>query len=118
MNSELELIKALSQLVVTPDPVIEYRMYYDETGTIVMCMMQGPFPDNSSYVIATKEQYELYWKYRVVDGKLELIPDTIDYSAPFVKSNKGFKVVKNNASLLLAEDEEYLNIEYYDTRNS
>lgn len=117
MNSESELIKALSELVVTPDPVIEYRMYYDDSGTIVMCMMQGPYPDNDSYVVATKEQYEFYWKYQVVKGKLELIPTTINYRKPFVKSDSGFRVVKNHASLLILDNEQFTETEYYDRRN-
>jgi hypothetical protein len=118
MNSESELIKALSELVVTPDPVTEYRLYYDETGAIIMCMMQGPFPDTTNFVVVTKEQYEIYWKYKITNGKLEFIPTINEFRVSFVKSNKGFKVVKNHASLLIEANEEYSNIEHYDTRNN
>lgn len=118
MSSESELLKALASLVVTPDPLVEYRLYYDESGSIVMCMMQAPFPDNNSYVVATKAQYELYWKYKVVNGKLEAIPDNVEYKIALVKSSSGFRVVKNHAALLLTDNEQYTDIEYYDTRNS
>lgn len=118
MSSESELLKALAGLVVTPDPLIEYRLYYDESGSVVMCMMQAPFPDNNSYVVVTKEQYELYWKYKVVKGKLELIPTDVGYRTAFVKSASGFRVVKNHAALLLTANEQHTDIEYYDTRTS
>lgn len=118
MNSESELLKALAGLIVTPDPLVEYRLYYDDSGTVVMCMMQAPFPDNKSYVVVNKEQYELYWKYRIVNGKLESIPVNVGYRTAFVKSTKGFRVVKNHAALLLVENEQYPDIEYYDTRNN
>jgi len=118
MNSESELIKALSELVVTPDPVTEYRLYYDETGAVIMCMMQGPFPDTTNFVVVTKEQYEIYWKYKITNGKLELIPITNEYRVTFVKSDKGFKVAKNHASLLLEHNETYNDTEYYDTRSN
>ena len=117
MNNESELVKALEELIVTPDPVTEYRLYYDEFGNVVMCMMQGPFPEGR-YIVVTKEQYEMYFKYRIVKGKLELIPVNHGYRVPFIKNKKGFRVVKNHASLLLQDNEEYPETEYYDTRNS
>lgn len=117
MNIESTLIEALSNLVTTPDPVIEYRLHYNESGDIFMCSMQS-HPDSTQYIVVTKDQYERYFRYRVVEGKLELIPQNIAIRTPFVKSTKGFRVVKNHASLLLQDNEEYSDIEYYDTRNS
>lgn len=118
MSSDSELIKALEGMVITPDPETQYRMYYNEVGDIVMCMMQAPFPDNKNYIVASKDQYEIYWRYKVVDGKLELIQHNIDFKVSFIKSNKGFRVVKNHASLLLEQEELFKDIEYYDTRNN
>ena len=117
MNSDLELIKALSELVVTADLPIEYRLHYNDSGDVYMCSMQN-HPDSEKYIVVTKEQYDLYFKYKIVNGKLELIEHNVGIKAALVKRNHGFRVVKNNAALLLEKHEEYNNIEYYDHRNS
>lgn len=117
MNTESTLLEALSNLIVTPDPIIEYRLHYNDAGDITMCSMQS-HPESTQYVVVTKEQYERYFRYRVVQGKLELIEQHNEIRVSFIKSTKGFRVVKNHASLLLQDNEEYPETEYYDTRNS
>lgn len=117
MNSETELIKALSQLVQTPDIPIEYRLHYDDMGNIYMCTMQQ-HPENTQYIVVTKEQYDLYFKYKVSNGKLKLIEQSIGLRNGLEKSDSGFRVVKGNAALLLLDEEVYNNIEYYDYRNN
>lgn len=117
MNSELELIKALSQMVVTEDPPIEYRLHYDDAGNVYMCSMQQ-HPDNTQYIVVTKEQYDLYFRYRVVKGKLKLIEHDAGIYKPFKLSKAGFTVVKGNPALLLESNEQYKHIEYYDHRNN
>ena len=117
MNSEQEFFEEVNRLlVVTPDPITEYRLYYDEEGSIILCSMQNHSPD-SNYVVVTKEVYDNYHKYCVVNGQLKEIKFDDGLQRPFVKSKKGFRVVQNNAALLLEADEDYSDIEYYDKRN-
>jgi hypothetical protein len=117
MNSEAELIKALNQLVQTEDIPIEYRLHYDELGNIYLCTMQQ-HPESTQYVIVTKEEYEQYFKYKVIKGKLKLIDHHSGVKTGLEKSDSGFRVVKGNAALLLNADEMYNDTEYYDYRNN
>jgi hypothetical protein len=117
MNSESELIKALSQMVVTPDEQIEYRLHYNESGEIYLCTMVQ-HPDSTQYVVVDKTTYDMYYKYRVVNGLLEKIVQHNGLITYLIKSNKGYRVVKNNAALLIEDDETYPDIEYYDRKNN
>lgn len=117
MNSESELIKALSELVVTQDPPIEYRLHYNETGDVYMCSMQQ-HPDSERYIVVTKEQYDLYFRYRVENGKLTLIEHDLGIKKPFKLSNKGFRTIKNHPALILMPGETFKETEYYDHRNN
>jgi hypothetical protein len=117
MNSESELIKALSEMVVTPDEQIEYRLHYNEMGEIYLCTMVQ-HPPETQYVVVDKLTYDMYHKYCVVNGQLEKIIQHNGLITHLVKSNKGYRVVKNNAALLIEDDETYPDIEYYDRKNS
>lgn len=117
MNSESELIKALNEMVVTEDPPIEYRLHYNEQGDIYMCSMQQ-HPDTDSFIVVTREQYDLYFRYRVEHGKLKLIEHDMGIKKPFKLSDKGFKTVRNHPALILLPDETYKETEYYDHRNN
>ena len=117
MNSESELIKALKAMVVTEDPPIEYRLHYNEQGEIYMCSMQQ-HPENTQYLVVTKEQYELYFKYKIEKGRLKLIDHNSGIKKPFKKSNSGVRTVKNNPGLVLENQETYKDIEFYEHRNN
>jgi hypothetical protein len=117
MNSESELLKALNSLVHVKDEPIEYRLHYNESGDIYLCTMVQ-HPESTQYIVVDKKTYDVYHKYRVVNGKLENIVQNNGLVLQLVKSDKGYKVVKNNASLLIDENETYPNIEYYDRRNN
>ena len=56
-------------LVITHKVEIEYRLHYNELGEITCCTMQQ-HPDSDSYIVVTKEEYDNYFQYRVVNGKL------------------------------------------------
>lgn len=117
MSSESELIKALESMVITADPVIEYRLYYNEDGDIIACSMQEHL-DLPNYVVVDKTIYEMYHRYRVINSKVVLIEHNTGVKVSFVPSSKGFRVVKNNIALLLTTDEVYNDTEYYDYRNN
>lgn len=116
MNSEEEFLKGLAAVTITADPEIEYRLHYNDAGDIVMCSMQS-HPDSTQYVVVTAKEYENYFQYQVVKGKLKLIEHDSGVRVAFVPGQSGFKVVRNHAALLLEPNEEYNNIEYYDHRN-
>ena len=117
MSSESELIKALRAMVVTEDPPIEYRLHHNSRGDIVMCTMQQ-HPESTTYLVVTKEQYDLYHRYCVVKGKLTLIEHDAGLRVALVPRAQGFAVVKNHAPLLLEDTETFKDIEYYDYRNN
>jgi hypothetical protein len=117
MNSESELLKALNSMIVTEDEPIEYRLHYNELGDIYLCTMVQ-HPESTQYVVVDKETYDMYYRYHVVNGVLEKIVQNNGLVSRLIKSNKGYRVVKNNAALLLEENETYPDIEYYDRRTN
>jgi hypothetical protein len=102
--------------LITPVPELnlEYRLYYDEDGNITGCSMQNHAEGN--YIVVSKEEYDLYFHYRIVKGRLVKIDHDAKYRVQLVKSNTGFAVVKGHAGLLI-EDEAYTDIEYYARTN-
>jgi hypothetical protein len=117
MSSESELIKALSQMVVTQDPPIEYRLHYNEDGNIYMCSMQT-HPDSEQYIVVDKETYAVYFRYQVVNKKLKLIEHDTGVRVALLKKESGTPVVKNHASLVIEPNETYPHIEHYEYRNN
>lgn len=109
----LKAIAAIQPLYIEP---LEYRLYYDILGDIVSCSMQSHGPGD--YVVTDKETYEKYMLYKVVKGKLVKIDQHSLYKVRLKKSSKGFRVVKNNAGILIEDNEQYDNIEYYEHRNN
>ena len=93
---------------------IEYRVYYNEDGEIYRCSMQQHEPGD--YLVVTKEQYDLYHHYHVINGRLVKIDNDARYRVQLRKSTNGYAVVSGHANLLL-EDEEYHNVEYYARTN-
>ena len=113
MNNEFwdevaSLIKPIPQIE------LEYRIYYDESWNITSCSTHNHSYGN--YLVVTKDEYENYFRYQIVNGKLVKIDNDAKYRVQLVKSTKGFPVVKGHAGLLI-EDEEYTDIEYYARTN-
>ena len=94
---------------------IEYRLHYNDRG-IYLCTMQN-HPVDTQYLVVTKDEYERYFDYCVVEGKLKKIVHDAGYRVQLQKSNTGYRVVKGHAGLIL-EDEEYPDIEHYEYRNN
>jgi len=102
--TELEFLKALGMVEdIIPDP-IEYRLHYDEHGDIVMGSMQT-HPKNTSYVVVTQEEYNNYFKYHIVNGRLKLVDSNNGLHNRLKARSKDFITVKNHASLILEPDE-------------
>lgn len=100
-----------------PEP-LEFRVHYDDSGKITMCSMCD-HPKNQQYLVVDRSAYENYFKYyvNVARKKLEKVEVDIGISVKLKKSDHGHAVVKNHAGLVLEKNEEYSNIEYYDTIN-
>ena len=109
----LKAIAAIQPLYIEP---IEYRLYYDIEGNIVSCSMQAHAPGD--YIVVDKDTYEHYIHYKVVKGKAVKIDTLAKYKVRLQKSTTGFRVVKNNAGIILENNEQYKDIEYYEHRVS
>ena len=116
MNSIDELIRAfdlIDEIVVEP---VEYRIHHDTAGNITMCTMQD-HPDDTQYIVVSKDEYDNYFRYYVVDSKLKKIDIPTSNSIQLTKSDSGYPVVKNHAGILIESNESYAKTEYYDRIN-
>lgn len=79
MDSWNELLKAFELGLIhkdkEPEP-IEYRLHYDQNGRITMCSMQN-HPENTQYLVVSKQEYENYWMYKIDKGQLVVIQNNI-----------------------------------------
>ena len=120
MDEIEKFFKELQQILDTvPTPKIEpleYRIHYDDIGNITMCTMQQ-HPNNQQYLVVDKATYDNYFHYcvNVKRKRLEKVAQTMGNSVKLKKSDHGYAVVKNHAGLIIENNEEYPNIEYYDT---
>jgi hypothetical protein len=116
-----EELKFFAEVALLLNPVItsdiEYRLHYNVLGEIISCSMIE-HPDNTQYLVVTKEEYDTYFQYRVVDNKLKKIDRDAGYRVKLQKSVGGCCVVKDHASLVLEPNETYITTEYYDHRNN
>ena len=112
MGTNEEFIKALSMIQPIIEEPAEYRLHYDESGEIIMCSMRQ-HPENTQYLVVTKNEYENYYQYIIDKGKLKKIDRTTEYRVQLKRSDQGYKTVKNHANIIL-ENEQYTDIEYYD----
>jgi hypothetical protein len=113
MFTDEEFLKALSEFPAIVEEPREYRLHYDITGGIYLCTMQN-HPKDTTYLVVDEKTYLEYYKYQVVKGKLKIIDIDPGYRVQLKSSTQGYRVVNNHAGIILADDEEYLNVEYYD----
>ena len=111
----LDEVNAL--IVPTVQTIIEYRIYYNQLGEIISCSMTQ-HPDYGDYIVVTQSEYDRYFDYRIVNGKLKKIDRDAGYRVKLEKSNRGYSVVKNHAGLLIEPEETYITTEHYAHRNN
>jgi hypothetical protein len=116
VNSNDEFLNAWAMVELVVEEPVEYRIHYNEHGDITQCSMQN-HPGNTDYIVVSREEYDNYFRYTVEKNKLKLIDNNPGNSVQLVKSIDGYRVVKNHAGLVLELDENYQDIEYYDTNN-
>ena len=116
MNSLDEFIKAIESIEPISEPVIEYRFYYNAAGQITTCS-QTNHQEHGEYIVVSESEYQHYYQYYIENGKLKKIDIDLGYRVQLKRSSQGYRVVKNHAGIILAADEDYPNVEYYDTVN-
>ena len=111
-----EFWKEVEQLIKPiPELNLEYRLYYNELGAITSCSMIDHA--EGDYIIVTKQEYDNYFQYTIVDGKLKPIDTGAKSSVKLKRSTAGFPVVKGHAGILLESGENVTDIEYYARNN-
>jgi hypothetical protein len=113
LDELIQAIGLIENIVVEP---IEYRIHYDSAGNITMCTMQN-HPTETNYIVVSKEEYDNYYQYTVVDAKLKKIDRNPGSSVQLTKSDSGYQVIKNHAGIVLEPGETYTDTEYYDRTN-
>ena len=114
MNSLAEFEKALAMMQPIVEEVNEYRIHYDEDGHITMCTMIN-HPADTTYIVVGKDDYDNYFRYTIVDGKLKKIDNNPGYRVQLTSSITGYATVKKHAGLIIEPTDTYQDIEYYDT---
>lgn len=118
LSAEEELLQAFAN--IEPINIVEeYRAYYDDDGWITGFAASG-FPEGDNWIAIDRELYVTHnWRdMRLVDGKITYIPPKHYYYFSLTPSDKGVKVVKYHASVVVEPHEEYSEVEYYERRNS
>ena len=116
-EEELKFWQEVEQLIQPVKSLdLEYRLHYNESGEIYLCTMTD-HPSDTCYLVVDRDTYYSYFQYRVENKQLKKIEHNSGYRVQLCKSAHGFLVVKNHAGLLLEENEEHTDVEYY-ARNS
>jgi len=100
--------------------VKEYRLYYNDNGTIIG-LWESNHPEGDNYItINHPDEYQRYntQLLRVVNKQLKILEPHTPNKVKLVKSENGQRVVKGHAAIALGINEEYPEIEYYDYTNN
>jgi hypothetical protein len=110
----------LNEIINRPQPPKEFRLYYDDEGKITM-FAESSHPEGNNYIVLT-DPGEFHCTntllLRVKDGKLIKIDPVVKSKPGLQRSNKGQRVVKGIAALMLLPTEEYTDVEYYDLKTN
>lgn len=112
MFTEEEFLEALKKFGTTGPVVHEPRFYYDDSGQITVCSTHN-HPEGDNYIVVDEETYKRFSDYEIIDGKLSKIKRPSMFRRPLEKSNQGYRVVRGHANIILADDENYNEVEHY-----
>lgn len=123
-EAESEFLKAL-ELVREYDkqrPVLnkEYRLYYNEDGSIIGLWESG-HPEGDNYIVINDPDVfhrTVTSLLRVVNKELKVIDPHTPNRVKLQKSNSGQRVIKGLAALALADEQTEYETEYYDRTNN
>jgi hypothetical protein len=118
IQGEDELLRAFANIVPV-EVNEEYRAYYDTDGRITAFSASG-FPIDDNWVHIDRELYVTGdWSWmRLVEGKIIKQLPTTHCHFSLTLSEKGVKVVKGHAGLVVEDSDDYADVEYYDNRNN
>lgn len=113
IKGQEELLKAFSEIVIE-EHKDEFRAYYDDAGKVIY-YLANDFPEGDNWIAIDHATYKtpIDWMY-VIDGRLEKRLPTFEYRHQLKSNGETYRVVKAHAGLLLEDDEEYKDVEYYD----
>lgn len=115
-----ELMDAFNNGLIDPvkELVREYRLYYDDLGNIVQVSDSNwNHPESGNYVIVDKNIHNNWNSYYIRNRQAVLKITNASSLVQLVKSNAGYKVVKNHPALIVEDTDTIKDIEYYDYRN-
>ena len=117
LDAEEEFLKALAS-IKPADIKEEYRAYYDSDNHVKF-YMANKFPiDDQDWINITREEYvaqDYQWMW-VVDGKLVKRLPQYKHYFPLTISDKGVKVVKGHAGIVIEPNESFNDVEFYAAR--
>ena len=103
-------------------PVIvkEYRLYYNDDGTVTGLWETG-HPAGNNYIVL--DDPGVFYNsnthlLRVQNKKLVVLDPRAHEKIRLKKSSAGTRVVKGHAAIVLESEEQYSEVEYYDRTNS
>lgn len=102
-----------------PRLVKEYRLYYNDDGSIIG-LWETEHPEGKYIVLQDPDVFHRTNTnlLKVVNGELKIVDPTVIQKNRLIKSTQGQPVVKGHAAIALTSIEEYQEIEYYDQTNS
>lgn len=102
-----------------PRLVKEYRLYYNDDGSIIGLWETG-HPEGKYIVLQDPDVFHRTNTnlLKVVNDELKIVNPTVIQKNRLIKSSQGQPVVKGHAAIALTSIEEYQEIEYYDQTNS
>ena len=118
LSAEQEFLKAFENIEAV-EQVDDLRAYYDSEGKI-WTFAASSYPQGDQWIAIDRTLYETHeWQWLwVADGKIIERRPNYNYYFPLTRSDKGVKVVKYHASVVVESHEEYQEVEYYERRNS
>jgi hypothetical protein len=103
-----------------PKHVKEYRLYYNNDGTIIG-LWENSFPETNNYIVLDNPGVFFHTNtqlLRVKNNSLIVLDPKQPSRTRLKKANRGFRVVKSNAALIIESNENYELVEYYDRADS
>ncbi len=98
--------------------VKEYRLYYNDDGSIIGLWETG-HPEGKYIVLHDPDIFHRTNTnlLKVVNGTLKIIDPTTIHKNRLIKSIQGQPVVRGHAAIALVAGEHYQDIDYYDQTN-
>ena len=102
-----------------PRVVKEYRLYYNDDGSIIGLWETG-HPEGKYIVLQDPDIFHRTNTnlLKIVDGKLKVLDPTVVQKNRLKKSIQGQAVVQGHAALALTPGETYTTVEYYEQTNN